>query len=223
MHDLDLALYIAGALLVILVTIGLGLLWGGLRRLIRGRLFSGGSRMLAGLVLLLTAALAVAVAVDLRSYVAFTHEQPVASIGFTALGPQYFQARLKYAAGAVTQTELRGDEWQLDARVIKWRGLATLLGFSTLYRLERLSGRYRSVAQEQQAAHTAVALSAGGWLDSWALVHRFQDWLPWVDAGYGSSVYLPMADGAEYRVSLSTTGLVARPQNDSARQAMAQW
>ena len=44
-----------------------------------------------------------------------------------------------------------------------------------------------------------------------------------LDAAYGSAVYLPMSDAARYQVSISRTGLVARPMNDSAREAVSRW
>jgi len=55
--------------------------------------------------------------------------------------------------------DLRGDEWQIDARVLKWRGMAVLIGFDTLYRLDRLSGRYRDITQERIGLRTVHSLS----------------------------------------------------------------
>jgi hypothetical protein len=40
---------------------------------------------------------------------------------------------------------------------------------------------------------------------------------------YGSATYLPMADGADYEVTVSQSGLVARPLNDAARLAVGAW
>lgn len=58
-------------------------------------------------------------------------------------------------------------------------------------------------------------------IDIWAIAQR--RWLPLIDARYGSSVYLPAAEGARYEVKVSATGLVARPVNEAGRQAVAQW
>ncbi|MGH8283661.1 MAG: cation/multidrug efflux pump [Gammaproteobacteria bacterium] len=216
-------LYIGIAVLVIAALIGLTLFFSGFAHLFHGRFLHGPSRSLGGLVLLAIVALFVVVAMDLRTYFTLTYEQPVATISFKALGSEYFDARLSYGGNRVIETDLHGDEWQLDARVIKWRGFASVLGFKTLYRLDRLSGRYSNVAQERSDIHSAISLAPDTWLDSWSWAHRYGHWLPWVDAGYGSGVYLPMADGAEYRVSLGTTGLLARPANAAAQQAVDQW
>ncbi|MGA9853054.1 MAG: cation/multidrug efflux pump [Gammaproteobacteria bacterium] len=218
-----LTLYIGAAVLAIVALIGLILFFSGFARLFHGRYFNGPGRSLGGLILLLIVALIAVVALDLRTYFALTYEQPVATIRFKALGSEYFHAWLDYGNGRVIETDLHGDEWQLDARVIKWRGFANVLGFKTLYRLDRLGGRYRSVEQERSDIHSAVSLTPDSWLDSWSLAHRYGRWLPWVDASYGSATYLPMADGAEYQVSLSTTGLLARPENAAAQQAVDQW
>lgn len=59
--------------------------------------------------------------------------------------------------------------------------------------------------------------------DLWALARRHPRWLPWVDAVYGSATYMPMTDGAAYRVTASPSGLVARPLNDIAREAVRRW
>ena len=223
MESSSITLYAGGALLAVITVLGLVLFFSGFARLFHGRVFHGPVRSLAGLLLLAVVAFIAAVAMDLRTYFIFTHEQTVATIDFKALGPQYFHARLETAGGHVIQTDLHGDEWQLDARVIKWRGFAMLLGLQTRYRLDRLSGRYRDIGQERSAVHSAVSLAPDTWMDSWPLLQRYQRWLPWEDASYGSATYLPMADGAEYRVSLSPTGLLARPENAAAQQAVAQW
>ncbi len=118
---------------------------------------------------------------------------------------------------------LRGDEWQMDARVVNWKPPATLLGLDPVYQLERLSGRYSTVGDEMTRQRTVHALSEEMTLDIWQVARRFPKLLPGVDAYYGSATYLPMADGARYEVSISRTGLVARPVNAAARAALGDW
>ena len=60
-------------------------------------------------------------------------------------------------------------------------------------------------------------------LDLWSLARNFPRLAPGVDAYYGSATYLPMADGARYRVTLSRDALIARPVNDPARKAVGNW
>ena len=46
--------------------------------------------------------------------------------------------------------------------------------------------------------------------DVWDLARKSGEWLPGVDAVYGSSVFLPMEDAAAFEVSMTRTGLIAR-------------
>ena len=160
---------------------------------------------------------------NLLTYQRLTHEQPAVEARFTKAGEQRFDTLLTYPSGATQQLVLAGDEWQIDARVLKWRSLANLLGFDTAYRLERISGRYADLARERTAERTVYALNPPDRVDVWSLGRTWRRYLPWVDARYGSAVYLPMQDGAQYEVFVSQSGLVARPLNEAARQAVGGW
>jgi len=216
-----------GGVLSIVITavavLGLLLAVLGLRRVWAHRLVLGSLEGLTGLLFLAVAALAAAIGLNLRTYDRLTHEIPVATVSFQALGEQRFSAVLSRATGTPLVFDVHGDEWQLDARVLKWRGVATVLGLDTVYRLDRFSGRYRDVMQERERTRSVYGLGDGPGLDLWALAQRYPRWLPWVDAVYGSATYMPMVDGATYRVTASPTGLLARPVNDIARDAVRRW
>lgn len=214
--------WIAVLVVILVALIGLALFLNGWKHSFHGRFGRGGSRILIGAILMALAALAAAIGINLRSYHRLTYERPVASIAFTKLGPQEFRATLNPTDGRAVTATLRGDQWELSARVLKWTGPANLLGLNALYHLDRLEGRYQNIGQERNDYHTVVDLSGGGGLDVWSFAHAHA-WLPWVDTSYGSAAYLPMADGAEYRVSMSQTGLVARPANAAAEQAAGHW
>jgi hypothetical protein len=107
--------------------------------------------------------------------------------------------------------------------VLKWRPPANLLGLDARYRLERLSGRYVEVENESTRLRTVHGLATERGLNVWNLAQRYRRWLPLVDARYGSAAYLPMADGARFSVSLTQSGLIARAENEAAREATARW
>jgi hypothetical protein len=44
-----------------------------------------------------------------------------------------------------------------------------------------------------------------------------------VNARHGNSTFLPMVDGGQYQISLSESGLLARPLNQPAIEAVEQW
>ena len=97
------------------------------------------------------------------------------------------------------------------------------MGFDAAYRLERISGRYSRIEDERGLPRTVYPLNAPHRLDLWELVRRCRSWLPWFDAIYGSAVYLPMTDAASYEIKVSQSGLVARPLNQAAKDAVGNW
>ncbi len=211
------------ALIVVVALAGVLLLFAAVRRLRRRRFFGGVLTGASALALILACACALAVAANLRTYQRLSFEQPAGELQLTRTGPREFEAVLTYPSGERANFLLRGDEWQIDARVLKWHAIANLIGFDTAYRLERLGGRYSSVEEERAQARTVYALNPPQRIDPWDLVHRYHSWLPWVDALYGSATYLPMADGALYEIKVSQSGLVARPLNQAAREAVGSW
>ncbi len=145
------------------------------------------------------------------------------SIEFQKYANQEFVAKLTRADGNIKRYTIFGDECQLDARILKWKGSANLLGFDTLYRLERVSGRYAETIQAETARRSVHSLADNAGFEIWEVINRFDDWLPWVDAYYGNAVFVPMEDGANYMVTVSISGLVARPQNNEAKKAIKNW
>lgn len=202
---------------------GLAALAGGVLRILRRRLVTGGGLSTLGATLLGTAAIGLALASNLYTYHRFTHEQVVVDLNFEQLGAQRYRVAIIDPLGGVQHWELGGDEWQLDARLLRWQGMATLLGLDPLYRLERISGRYRDLQRERDAPRSVHGLSRSPGLDLWQLARGYEAWLPFVDAAYGSATYLPMADKAQYTVTLNANGLLARPANAAAQEALRRW
>ena len=208
--------------IIVFALLGVILFIVGIRRVWRRRVLTGSLEGLVGLLLLAIAALMAAISVNLYSYDRLTHESTIAEVSFQEIEPQHFGASMMLKNNTKI-LDLRGDEWQIDARVLKWRGMAVLIGFDTIYRLDRLSGRYRDITQERTGVRTVHSLSEEQGLDLWMIGRRYAHWIPWVDAVYGSATYMPMVDGASYTVSVSSTGLLARPSNDIARKAIGEW
>ena len=195
-----------------------------LRRLFRVQLFAAGRSALAAALLVAGSAFLFAFSLTLHTYARLTWEEPVAHLSFVELGPQLYTATLVRApSGDVDTYALNGDEWQLDARVLKWRGIANVFGLDARYRLERLGGRYADIEQEKTAPRSVYGLGEAPALDLWLLARAYPRWLPFVDAVYGSAAYLPMADGARFQVTISQSGLIARPTNEAAQSAVSGW
>ena len=194
-----------------------------IRRLRHLQLARGTMFFLLGASVLLLAAATALVVMNLYTYARLTHEQEAARVSMRQLGARHFAVSVQARKEPPRHFELRGDEWQIDARVLKWRPMGNLLGFDTLYRLERLSGRYGDITAERAAPRTVHALAEEPGLDLWSLLKQHHQYVPLVDALYGSAAFVPMAEGAEYAVTVSATGLVVRPGNDAARKAVGGW
>ncbi len=212
------------AIAIALAGFGLLLLILSIQRLRRAKFIAAGSSALFGLLFLVIAGGFFIVALNLRTYSRLTNEQPVAELVFEQRGPQSFQVIVtQIPSGSLQILQVSGDEWQMDARVLKWHGWANVLGLDAQYRLERFSGRYRDIEQERTAPRSVYPLADNPGVDIWTLAANKSRWVPFVDAVYGSATYLPMANGARYQVMMSQTGLLARPLNDAASKAVSGW
>jgi hypothetical protein len=171
------------------------------------------------LIFLAMAVIALGLGLGLRGYRLMLAEEPIVNLSARQTAPQQFALRLDYPDGSHRSERLRGDEWQLDARVIKWTPQAIELGARPLYRVDRLSGRFRDATQAAGAQPSIVDIGGESMLDLWQLKRQFPQWLPWIDADYGSAAYLPLVDGASYRVTLSPAGgLIARPADQASAE-----
>lgn len=193
------------------------------RCLRRGRVLRAGSSGISCIASAGVAALGVMVLLSYLSYSRLVEEQHVSRILFSRLSPDEYRARLMIAGELDRFFVLRGDEWQLDAKIVTWKAPMTVLGLDPIFKLDRLSGRYADVARERTELRTVHALATDMPTDLWQFAQRFPFLLPGVDAHYGTATYVPMADGAQFDVSLSRDALVARPANDKARQAVGAW
>lgn len=212
------------ALAILIAVFGAICLALAIQRLIKARFLQASGSLLFSLLLFVLAGALLIVSVNLHTYSRLTYEAPVADLIFERRGPQEYAVTLAHIpSGDMQLFILRGDEWQLDARVLKWHGWANLLGLDAQYRLERLSGRYRDIDAERTSARTVYALTNNPGLDVWTFALDHPHWPRLVDAVYGSATYLPMANGARYRVTLTQSGLIARPQNDAAKGATKAW
>jgi hypothetical protein len=221
--------YLTLASTLIAIT-GFAFAFTGIRRLTQRKFMRAASLELTGIVFLLLSSSTFLLASNLHTYQRLTYEEAIAEVSFEQINDQQFQARIDALDSDFHKVvELNGDEWQLDSQVLTWQGVATLFGLDANYRLHRISGRYLDIEEEQQKPRSVYSLVEKPAViederfDLWKFAHRYQDWLRWVDAGYGSAVYLPMTDGARFQVSISRTGMVARPANKQAQQAVNKW
>ena len=162
-------------------------------------------------MLLLAALVGLLLAANLHSYYRLSDESLIAELQFVRTGDGRYDAIIAY--GDFCNPEryaLYGDHWRLDARFLKWSPWANLLGFDSLYRVERLSGRYREIDRENAGPREAHALHPRDGVDLVAVLAKYGGRFSPVDTLYGSSVYDEMNPDQVYRVYRSQSGLLVR-------------
>src|SRR5256712_1491848 len=167
---------------------------------------------LASALLLTSSLLLGAITVGIHGYRAFTQEAVDAAIMTEPLGPQRFRATVTLPDKSLHMFDLAGDAVYVDAHVLKWRPIGTLLGLETIYELDRISGRYQALSDEQTHERTVYSLAANKPFDAFDLTRRYWILRPFVDAEYGSATFngATAPGGATYEVRVSTTGLLVR-------------
>jgi len=197
----------------------------GLKFIGRGAWLLAWMRGCAGIGLLVLAGLLLLTSLDLLSYTQVLTSKTLGTISFERKDDQYFKGTLTLIVeGTETEYELYGDQWQIDARIITWTGMLQMMGAKPGYRLDRLSGRYYSLEDEHRKKRSAHQLSSSEyWVDIWSWLQSSGGMVPLIEANYGSATYLPMEDGAFYEIGLSANGLLAKPMNDVAENAIKRW
>jgi hypothetical protein len=157
--------------------------------------------------------------IDILSYKQLLAEVPIASISIYEKQPQHFDLTLIAIDGEEQRFEIYGDQWQLDARLLTWVGPIAALGKKPLYRLDRISGRYISLEQARNAEQSIYGLKQSDMIDVWQILQAIPSW---IDANYGSAVYMPMENGAVYSVHLTAKGMNVRPVNSIAKKLLGE-
>jgi hypothetical protein len=195
---------------VVFVVLALAFFVAGLVAIKRRRFLGTAGSLLLGLLFLSLAGLFTTMSVAIQGYRAFTREDLVATVETRPTGEQSFNATFRFPDGSQRTFSLAGDEFYVDAHILKWKPLANLLGLHTAYELDRVAGRYAVLEDEQTKARTVFSLAAEKPVDLFDLRRRFPLLKPLVDAEYGSATFMLANERAEFEVRVSTTGLLIR-------------
>lgn len=213
--------YLGLAVIVALLAFTFALI--AVRILARGHWLLGWLRGTFGMVVVAAAVLIGLIAWDIASYQPLNIGAPQVLLSFKADGQQRYQVKVEEGRNVRFAT-LEGDLWQLEVRALHWKGIAALIGLEPGFRLERLSGRYLAVEQQDHLRHPFVTLAESrAGVDFWHWLQRCQCAPLLIEAQPRRIRFLPLEDGAEYQVELTPTGLLAKPANLIAEQAMKEW
>jgi len=200
----------------------------GLFHLGRARFVPAGVQAVGGLVLGLVALCLGLVVLNTQTYARLASERPVAEVTVAALHPALQQYRVTVrrldGSGLVMDCRIQGDAWMMSAAVQKWRHWANVLGLDATYTLDQIANKYFSAARGNGRAITACDLE-GPSPSVNAYAPGLVDWLMnntrAEQRRFGSAVYMPLTDGAIYRVIMTQSGLNAQSVNPIAQAAVA--
>lgn len=203
---------------------GLVILLSGLGRIGSKKIATGGFRFLIGGVILAAAGLIGLVGLNLQTYSRLAQERPVATVDLEYIEPQLYKANVTLEGEtAPTAYNVRGDEIEFKARIIRWQNWANVIGYDSIYKLDRMAGQYRSIDEDLKKQRTVYALSNDPGVDIFQVIQKRGGWTKAVNAYYGSGTYVPMLPGARYEVFMTQNGLLARAGNDIARDGLKDW
>ncbi len=178
---------------------------------VRDHRWTGGAgRVLSAALLLALAALCATVSIAIRGYAALTQEVVAATLKTDPIGPQRFRATVTLAGGRLKMFDLTGDQVYVDAHILKWHPWVNFLGVHTGYELDRIGGRYETLAEERSKPRTVESLAPERVVDLFDVARRYRVLRPLVDAQYGSATFIAAREPAMFEIRVSTTGLLIR-------------
>ena len=173
-----------------------------------------------GLTLVSVGLIAGGLGYEFSAYSHSNNNSVIGRIEFAEIDTQEYVAML-HLQHDTQHYELKGDQWQVDARVLSWQGIFTP---AASFIFSRISGRYVDIEDETSRPRSVYQIKqAQSYVDIWQIVRSNDLLQDWVSADQGSSVFMPMADKALYSISLGQHGLIARADNAAARQAILNW
>jgi hypothetical protein len=148
----------------------------------------------------------------LRTYHAFTYEKPVAEVVVEPMGSEKAGriTLVVFSPPSMRQFVVQGDQWMIEADIVKWDNWLYLLGLENRYRLTRLRGRYIRKADEISQKQTVYSLVKDEEHPLWTYLYDYGQWFPLVNTVYGNAVFQSLASTKQYQIYIGTTGLLTR-------------
>ncbi|MDX1504850.1 MAG: hypothetical protein R3221_03985 [Spongiibacter sp.] len=160
---------------------------------------------------------------DMMAYRNLAEEDKIGAIYIVENSPREFTLRIEHPDGEVAQYRVHGDQWRLEARVIRWDKAIASTGVKNLVKLQRVSGRYADLGRQAVSAATEHNIHRDEVVDTWQWLRQGDLIWRWVDVDFGSGVFAPLVDGAAYGIYLGRSGMFIQPENPIAIQALRDW
>src|SRR6266481_1344162 len=139
-------------------------------------------------------------------------------------GPERFLATFTFPEGRREQYEITGNALYVDAHIVKWHPRANILGLHTAYQLDRVSGRYDRLEDEQTKPRRIFSLSRPTPVDMFQVARSLtflRRFARLVDAEYGSATFIATREPTQLELRVSTSGLLFRPAGQTLQGASA--
>ena len=191
--------------------------------LIRGHWLSAWLKGSLALMLFITSLTGLISAWQMAKFSAYSHEFAIGTLSAKQLSSQEYVVAISLIDSPSTEYLIYGDYWQIDARLIIWDEWLSLFSVNTAYQLDRLSGRYDKIDQEQNAERSVYDLRESILaFDLWDFISS-KPWLPGLEAKVGSGTFVPLKDGAKYSLWVQRENLLAKSENKAAESALNNW
>jgi hypothetical protein len=176
-------------------------------------LFGIVTNLTVSLLMLAIALLLASISFSMKGYHALTYEELAATIEVAPLADQQFVANFVFPDGSTKEFKLNGDELYVDAHILKWKAIVNIFGLHTAYELDRVSGRFEDIEDEQTKPRTLFSLAEPKIVNAYTLrkKYEFLSWL--VDTDYGSASFINVDRSNKFELYVSTTGLLIREVN----------
>ncbi len=170
------------------------------------KFFSRLTRMLGVIALLLI----LAIGFTTFGYKSSNEITKVADIKITPTQPQEFKVRITWLDGQHVDYQIKGDQFYIDAKILKWKDWLGFLGIKTWYELDRIGGRYISIVDEQNKERSIFQLATDKEFDLYNLRKQYQELSFLVDAEYGSAVFMLADTKKDIELLVARTGLTIK-------------
>lgn len=174
------------------------------------KICSSGVGIIFSLLMFSLSALFVTIAISTQGYRALTREEVAATIIITPTDSEWFRASFTFPDGRKATYWIAGEEIYIDAHILKWKPIVNIIGFHTLYELDRVAGRYGAIEDEKKKTRTVYKISQNKTLDMFNLRRQYAFLKPLVDTEYGSATFIKADKPSTFEVRVSITGLLIR-------------
>lgn len=182
------------------------------------KLVATGRNLVLTLLLLCLSALFATISISIHGYQSLTREDLAAIAIITPTGEQKFSAKFIMPDKSEKEFSIAGDQLYIDAHILKWKPIVNIFGLHTSYELDRVAGRYKSLNDESTKVHTRYSLSENKFINMFDLRQKYLLLSPLLDAEYGSASFINSNSAEEFRVMISTTGLLIRVSTRSSKE-----